>query len=94
MNFIKNSKEKIMNTMLHLTIDHQPHPLFYLLLHILMTLQIMATLTHQSCHFFLIVKWFDPSNYISSAITVTFCTILIFLFVILLFLRLVTTEED
>ena len=58
MTFLKKSKEKMVNTMIHMTIDHQPHYIFYLLFHTIMTIQIIATITNPASHLFLIVKWF------------------------------------
>lgn len=87
-------KEKLINTLLHLPVDSQPHPLVVTVLTIIATLQLIGAITHPDAYIHKATSWSDPNIYISSAFAAVSGTVLTLLYIGLLVARFAATEKD
>lgn len=84
----------LINTVCHIIIDGRAHEKFYLITHVIMSLQTIACIADPESMLFMLVRWADPSTYLDPAFSIVICLVIVITFALLIVAKLLITEPD
>jgi hypothetical protein len=91
---MKSLKNKLWNALCHIVIDGQLQPKFLMVSYLLMALQTMACLVSTDSTFYLVVKWADPSTFMTPAFSVMIGFVLVCLFLLIVGVKTAMAEDS
>lgn len=90
----KTIKNKSLNALAHTSIDSPVHPATHFILTIIMTLQTISLLARRDSQLFMVVQWFDFSEYISGGALTTFGVLLSLKIIVLMGVKFGMGEKN